>query len=217
LCGAADHCPSRLGSDRFDHRRSDSIPKQKTATGHIGDGVSPKWGSCRLRHYRSQRQIQSRRTRDRNLQGRILGRWLCTPVLRKKVLIRRSEPGCRDGQSRKRGHQRRIEGGGELSGRVTVATTNLPAANVSVKATNTNTLASFPSWSVVTNGNGEYVMLGLETGAYKVEFAAAEPGAAQYISQTLTRIALTQIGTKGVNVVLVRKAPVNTGPPVLSG
>src|SRR5262249_34767816 len=97
------------------------------------------------------------------------------------------------------------------------ATTNLPAANVSVKATNTNTLASFPSWSVVTNGNGEYVILGLEAGAYKLEFASAEPGAALYISRTITGIGVTEMGTRGVNVVLVRKAPVNTGPPVLSG
>jgi hypothetical protein len=110
-----------------------------------------------------------------------------------------------------------LTGGGELSGRVTDAATNLPAANVSVKATNTKTLASFPSWSVVTNGNGEYKMLGLAPGVYRVEFAAAEPGAAQYVSQTLTGVEVTEMGRKGINVALVRKPPVNTGPPVLSG
>jgi 5-hydroxyisourate hydrolase-like protein (transthyretin family) len=112
-----------------------------------------------------------------------------------------------------------LMGGGELSGRVTDAATNLPAANVSVKATNTKTGASFPSWSVVTDGNGEYKMLGLEPepGSYKVEFASAEPSAAQYVSQTLTGIVVKAIGTKGINVALVRKPPVNTAPPVLSG
>jgi hypothetical protein len=107
--------------------------------------------------------------------------------------------------------------GGELSGRVTDAATNLPAANVSVRATNTNTGVTFPSWSTVTNGNGEYIMLGLEAGPYRVEFAAAEPGAAQYISQTRTGVGVILTGTRNINVALERKAIVNTGPPVLSG
>jgi hypothetical protein len=102
---------------------------------------------------------------------------------------------------------------GAISGRVTDAATNFPLANVSVTATNT-TLVSFRSQSVVTNGNGEYTVPGLEASAYTLEFTAPE-----YVARTFPNIVVTEgVTTRGINVPLVRRAPpVNTGLPSLSG
>jgi hypothetical protein len=102
---------------------------------------------------------------------------------------------------------------GAISGRVTDAATNFPLANVSVTATNT-TLVSFPSQSVLTNGNGEYTVPGLEASAYTLELTAPE-----YIARTFPNIVVTEgVTTRGINVPLVRRAPpVNTGLPSLSG
>jgi hypothetical protein len=104
--------------------------------------------------------------------------------------------------------------GGEILGRVTDAGTGAPISNLLVSASKTEGFEGFGS--AETNANGEYRIFGLATGLFRLEFQSV-PGQVQYINQP-RNVSVTQgRATAGINVALVRRAPFNTGAPVVSG
>jgi Carboxypeptidase regulatory-like domain len=113
----------------------------------------------------------------------------------------------------------KLQEGGKISGTVTDAATHAPLAHACVSATNALGFEFFGGFAE-TNANGEYTIVGLGNGSYNLEFESCseQEGATEYITQSDNGVAVTQGSTKpGVNVALVRKAPVNTVAPVASG
>jgi hypothetical protein len=109
----------------------------------------------------------------------------------------------------------RLQEGGEISGTVTDAATQQPLGEVCVTATNSH--SEFVGFAV-TAPNGTYVIHGLEQGSdnLEVEYCPVEPGV-EYMTQSVSGVAITPGHASDISVALVRSAPVNTVPPVLSG
>src|SRR5262249_9085709 len=110
-----------------------------------------------------------------------------------------------------------LQEGGEISGTVTDAKTQQPLGEVCVTATNSLGVQFFGGFAE-TAANGQYAIHGLENGSYNLEFeyCPEEPGE-EYLAQVVNGVAVTPGFAAGINVELVRSAPVNTAPPVLSG
>jgi hypothetical protein len=110
--------------------------------------------------------------------------------------------------------------GGEISGTVTDAATRAPLGEVCVSAN--NLLFERFGGLAETTANGKYTIRGLEKGSYNLEFnrefeCTEKPGV-EFITQFVNGVSATpgSVTTIG-NVALIRQAPVNTAPPVLSG
>jgi hypothetical protein len=110
-----------------------------------------------------------------------------------------------------------LEEGGEISGTVTDAATNLPLSEVCVTANNSLGFEFFGG-EAETTANGKYTIHGLEKGSYNLEFEYCpfRPGV-QYIKQLVNGVSVSPGLTSGINVALVRRAPFNTVRPELSG
>jgi hypothetical protein len=116
-----------------------------------------------------------------------------------------------------------LQGGGQITGKVTDAATKaaLPAVEV---CASTGEFVFLRCAS--TNASGEYTVSGLATGEYKVAFLSSGTYATQYYNNKTTfaeanAVAVT-VGstTPGVNAALqpaASSAPVNTGAPSISG
>ncbi len=116
-----------------------------------------------------------------------------------------------------------LPAGGEIKGTVTDSTTHKPVANATVFVGNARGSEFFPASAdelgydefAETNANGEYIVLGLPSGSYNLEF---EGEGNRYIPQSDNGVNVTQGSTaSGVNVALVPRAPYNTAAPVASG
>jgi hypothetical protein len=125
--------------------------------------------------------------------------------------------------------------GGKITGTVTSAVTHGGLAKIFVEAYDT----SGGYGSATTNASGEYTIIGLPTGSYKVsfawEFSEAESKACEntprcipsfitqyYSGQTSAATANPVTATDGavtsaINAAMVPSAPVNTALPVISG
>jgi hypothetical protein len=104
--------------------------------------------------------------------------------------------------------------GGKISGTVTDAATHKPVAHVLVAAENDKGLGFFGGFAE-TNANGEYTVVGLGTGSYELE-VFSESG--EYLTGFVNGVSVAQgQTTPAINVALVRRAPVNTVPPILTG
>jgi Carboxypeptidase regulatory-like domain len=113
--------------------------------------------------------------------------------------------------------------GGEISGTVTDAWTRAPVSNVYVFAVGSGeTIAGL----ALTDENGQYTMLGLASGVYRIEFiklGSGSPYITQYYDEESSLASANPVTasegsmTPGIDAVLVRKAPVNTVAPVVSG
>jgi Carboxypeptidase regulatory-like domain len=127
-----------------------------------------------------------------------------------------------------------LQVGGEISGTVTDAVTHKPVANVYVSAYETSDGGEegFEEDYAKTNANGEYTIIGLGNGTYKIEFEAedktgTEYTGTEYITQyyndepSLASASLVTASqgstTPGIDAALVRKEPVDTAAPVVSG
>jgi hypothetical protein len=108
-----------------------------------------------------------------------------------------------------------LQEGGEISGTVTDAATQQPLGEVCVTATDSQSeLVGF----AVTAANGTYTIHGIEKGSANVEFEyCPELPGVEYITQSVTGVAVTPGHASDISIALVRSAPVNTAPPVLSG
>lgn len=130
--------------------------------------------------------------------------------------------------STREGINAELQEGGEISGMVTNFYTHRTLAGVTVFA-----YASVGAGeeafvkSAETNANGEYTMVGLESGTYVVEFTTEGQPHNEYITQFYNGqpsfakanlvTAVQGSTTPGVNVALAPKVPVNTAGPVVSG
>ncbi len=116
-----------------------------------------------------------------------------------------------------------LQVGGEISGTVTDASTHMPVSKAFV-------FAIGPGEAFVgvarTDANGQYTIPGLANGTYKIEFAGSASGIpyiAQFYNDEPTFASANLVTanqgstTPGINAALVRKAPVNTAGPVVSG
>jgi hypothetical protein len=123
----------------------------------------------------------------------------------------------------------KLQEGGKVSGTVTDAVTHKPLAGVEVVASGAvgGGEEGFGGYAE-TNANGEYTILGLGSGTYKIEFSGpGGPTKDEYITQYYNGQSSFASGnlvtanqgstTPGINAALVRKAPVNTAGPVASG
>jgi hypothetical protein len=110
-----------------------------------------------------------------------------------------------------------LQEGGEISGTVTDAATHAPLGEVCVSATNLG-LELFFGFAETTP-DGKYAIHGLEGGSYNLEFEyCPEKPAVQFIKQLVNGVSVTPGSVTAIgNVALIRRAPVNTAPPVLSG
>lgn len=112
-----------------------------------------------------------------------------------------------------------LEVGGEISGRVTDASTHAPVENIVVAALDTGETVYGIAF---TNANGEYTIPGLTTGSYEVGFAGAHY-VAQYYNDESSLAKANPVSVvqgevaAGIDAALVPKAPVNTVAPVASG
>ena len=109
--------------------------------------------------------------------------------------------------------------GGEISGTVTDAWTHAPLSNIYVVA-----LGPGEAFAGVanTNANGEYTIVGLAGGAYKIGFIGLAYIVQYYDSAqspaSADPVTAEQGGTTpGIDATLVRKEPVDTAAPVLAG
>ena len=113
-----------------------------------------------------------------------------------------------------------LQEGGEISGSVTDAATHTPLGEVCVYASNSLGFEFFGG-EAVTTANGKYTIRGLEKGSYNLEFEhpCFEGPGVQFIRQFVNGVSVTGPGSATAigNVALIRKAPVNTAPPMLSG
>jgi hypothetical protein len=123
----------------------------------------------------------------------------------------------------KEGIDATLQVGGEISGTVSDAWTHAPVSNVYVVA-----LGSGEAFAGVadTNASGKYTILGLATGEYKIEFIELGKGSPYIIQYYNDEPALASANpvtvnqgstTPGIDAALVRKEPVNTVAPVVSG
>jgi hypothetical protein len=133
-----------------------------------------------------------------------------------------------------------LKEGGKISGTVTDSVTHGRLAKIAVYAFSANPeVEGYSSGFAETNANGEYTVVGLSTGSFKVEFywefSEAESKACEhaprciprYITQyfnnqpspaTANAVGATEGGlTSGINAVMVPSVPVNTALPVVSG
>jgi hypothetical protein len=111
-----------------------------------------------------------------------------------------------------------MEVGGKIEGTVTDATTHKALPNAFVVAVGVGEMGGI----AFTNSNGQYTILGLATGSYKVEFFAPGYVSQYYNNQPSLALAnpveVIQGHTAlGVSAALLRKAPFNTAAPVASG
>jgi hypothetical protein len=112
-----------------------------------------------------------------------------------------------------------LQEGGKISGTVTDAATHKGLPFVSITASRTAGFEFFGGFAV-TNANGEYIIVGLASGLYNLEFEQfSETGSgSEYITQTQNGIGVKQGSTtSGINVALIPLRPNNTGSPVASG
>jgi hypothetical protein len=110
-----------------------------------------------------------------------------------------------------------LQEGGEISGTVTDAATHAPLGEVCVFANN-SVFERFGQ-EAVTTANGKYTIRGLEQGSYNLEFeyCPEQPGV-QFIMQLVNGVSVTPGSATAIgNVALIRRAPVNTAPPTMSG
>ncbi len=112
-----------------------------------------------------------------------------------------------------------LQEGGKIEGTVTDALTHTPLAGIYVVAVGSG--EAFAA-AADTNASGEYTLLGLASGTYKLEFASAHYILQYYDDQpSLASANLVTANqgstTPGIDAALVRKAPVNAGAPVVSG
>jgi hypothetical protein len=109
--------------------------------------------------------------------------------------------------------------GGEISGTVTDAWTHTPVAKVYVVAVG---LGGGFAGVAYTNASGEYTIPGLATGEYKITFVGLFYIVQYYNDQSSMTSAdpvtvYQGSTTPGIDAALVRKAPVNTAEPIVSG
>jgi hypothetical protein len=112
-----------------------------------------------------------------------------------------------------------LQEGGEISGTVTDAATHTPLGEVCVFASNSLGFEFFGGFAETT-ANGKYTIRGLEKGSYKLEFEhpCFEAPGVQYITQFVNGVSVAPGSATAIgNVALIRRAPVNTAPPTLSG
>lgn len=117
----------------------------------------------------------------------------------------------------------KLQVGGKVTGTVTDVVTHAAVSSVYVFAVDSG--EAFVGMAI-TNASGQYTILGLASGSYKIEFVDLG-GNSHYITQyynaqpsfaSANPVSVTQGNTTaGINAALVRKAPVNTGAPVVSG
>jgi hypothetical protein len=112
----------------------------------------------------------------------------------------------------------KMEVGGEIEGTVTDVTTHKALSNAIVVAVGVGEVGGF----AFTNSNGQYTILGLATGSYKVEFFAPGYVTQYYNNQPSLALAnpvevIQGHAALGVSAALLRKAPFNTAAPVASG
>ena len=116
-----------------------------------------------------------------------------------------------------------LQVGGEIEGSVTDAWTHAALAGVYVFA-----IGSGEAFAGVaqTNASGQYTMLGLASGSYEIEFvdlASGSPYITQYYNDEPALASANPVvanqgeTTPGIDAALVRKAPVDTAAPVVSG
>jgi len=109
--------------------------------------------------------------------------------------------------------------GGEISGTVTDAWTHAPVAKAYVVAVG---LGGGFAGVAYTNANGEYTIPGLASGEYKITFIDS-PYIVQYYDDQSSMASANPVTvqqgatTPEIGATLVRKEPVNTTPPVVSG
>ena len=109
--------------------------------------------------------------------------------------------------------------GGEISGTVTDAWTHAPVAKAYVVAVG---LGGGFAGVAYTNANGEYTIPGLASGEYKITFIDS-PYIVQYYDDQSSMASANPVTvqqgatTPEIGATLVRKEPVNTAPPVVSG
>ena len=109
--------------------------------------------------------------------------------------------------------------GGEISGTVTDAWTHAPVPKAYVVATG---MGGGFAGVAYTNANGEYTIVGLASGEYKVAFIDLTD-IVQYYDDQLSLASANPVAvqqgstTSGIDAALVRKEPVNTAAPVISG
>jgi hypothetical protein len=110
-----------------------------------------------------------------------------------------------------------LQQGGEISGTVTDAATQLPLGEVCVTANNALGFEFFGG-EAETTANGKYTIHGLESGSYNLEFETCpfRPGV-RYMKQLVNGVSVSPGLTSSINVALVRRAPFNTVRPELSG
>jgi Carboxypeptidase regulatory-like domain len=116
-----------------------------------------------------------------------------------------------------------LQTGGKVTGAVTDVVTHAPVASIYVFAVDSS--EAFVGMAI-TNASGQYTIMALASGSYKIEFAdlGSDP---RYITQyyngqpsfaSANPVSVTQGSTTaGINAALIRKAPINTGAPVVSG
>ncbi len=123
----------------------------------------------------------------------------------------------------------KLQEGGEISGVVTDAATHKPLVKAYVSAYRivggVEEEEGFEDYAE-TNASGEYTIVGLGSGTYKVEFEGSGTGT-EYITQfyndepTFQSAGLVTASqgstTPGIDAALLRKAPVDTVGPVASG
>jgi hypothetical protein len=117
-----------------------------------------------------------------------------------------------------------LQVGGEISGVVSDAATGAPLAGVQVAAQDAGGVFV---GHAETNVNGEYAIVGLTGGAYRVVFEGESADGPGYISQyyddqpsgvTATGVSVSVGGVvAGVDAALVREEPVNVAVPVVAG
>lgn len=107
-----------------------------------------------------------------------------------------------------------LQVGAQISGTVVDASTHQPLAGVAVIANNSRGLEFFGGFAE-TDSNGRYTVSGLASGTYDLEYLAE--GTRQYLPLT-DAVSVTRPNTMaGIDVSLIRAAPVNTSAPVISG
>ncbi len=113
--------------------------------------------------------------------------------------------------------------GGEISGTVTDAATHAPVSNVYVFAVGPGEAIAGVA---LTDASGQYTIPGLASGVYQIEFIKLG-GGSPYITQyyddepslaSANPVTASEGGmTPGIDAALVRKEPVDTAAPVVSG